>query len=81
MYGMKSQGLQRWQCHAISFLHVAFNETKHVYKPYFPYPRWKEKKKKKNHNPSKKLSLSFTVQFKLEKETAPDKVQSDYFVP
>lgn len=33
-----------------------------------------EKKKEKNHNPSKKLSLSFTVQFKLEKETAPDKV-------
>jgi len=37
-----------------------------------------DKKEKKNAN--KKLSLSFTVQVKSEKETATDEVYSDYFV-
>lgn len=51
--------------------------------PVFLYPRWKEKNKNRNKKnpPSKKLSLSFTVQVKLKKETALDKVYNDYFVP
>ena len=41
---MKSQG-QRWQCHAILLLPIAFNETKKCLRTLFPLLKTKKKKK------------------------------------